>query len=196
MSNRPSTAILFSSSGRDAPVQWLTGSGEPRSGNNSQQPQRADPVASAGERRRSRTETSGRRDSPAGEESRRTARTGLQELLIELEREQLGCDTIENAFFSAPLDVAPRERSAEYRAWQLLQFASLLPAAGFDEALASQGWYSSTYQQHSDRGLAEIKEKPPSSRTCCLQGNWKRWEFTTNRFFTAQPRQQPISLYE
>ena len=89
-------------------------------------------------------------------------RFDFQELLKELEREQLGSSTIENAFFPAPLDVAPRERCREWNAWQMLQFASLLPAAGFDEELASQGWYSSTYQQHSDRGLAEIKEKPPS----------------------------------
>ena len=96
-------------------------------------------------------------------------RFDFQELLKELEREQLGSSTIENAFFPAPLDVAPRERCREWNAWQMLQFASLLPAAGFDEELASQGWYSSTYQQHSDRGLAEIKEKPPSPELAAFQ---------------------------
>lgn len=46
----------------------------------------------------------------------------------------------------------------------MLRFASLLPPAPFDEELASQGWYSAVYKQHSDRGLAELeaKEKPQS----------------------------------
>ena len=46
----------------------------------------------------------------------------------------------------------------------MLRFASLLPPAPFDEELASQGWYSKAYSEHSDRGLAELeaKEKPQS----------------------------------
>jgi hypothetical protein len=97
--------------------------------------------------------------------------TTLQDLLIELQREQLGCDTIENAFYPAPLSVPPREREAEWRAWELLRFASLLPPAPFDEELASQGWYSKAYREHSDRGLAEIeaKEKPPSAELAAFK---------------------------
>ena len=95
----------------------------------------------------------------------------LNELLKELEREQLGSSIIERAFYPAPLTVPPREREAEWRAWELLRFASLLPPAPFDEELASQGWYSKAYREHSDRGLAEIeaKEKPPSAELAAFK---------------------------
>ena len=95
----------------------------------------------------------------------------LQELLKELEREQLGSSIIERAFYPAPLTVPPRERCTEWRAWEQLRFASLLEPAPFDEELASQGWYSAVYREHSDRGLAEIeaKEKPPSSELAAFK---------------------------
>ena len=95
----------------------------------------------------------------------------LNELLKELEREQLGSSIIERAFYPAPLTVPPREREAEWRAWEMLRFASLLPPAPFDEELASQGWYSKAYREHSDRGLAEIeaKEKPPSAELAAFK---------------------------
>ena len=151
---------------------------EPRSGNNSQQPDQSDPVASNGKRRRQQggmDEASERRDSPAGERvsalQGQEARTGLQELLIELEQERLGSSIIERAFYPAPLTVPPRERSAEWRAWEQLRFASLLEPAPFDEELAAQGWYSAVYREHSDRGLAEIeaKEKPPSAELAAFK---------------------------
>ena len=101
----------------------------------------------------------------------REGRSDLQELLKELEREQLGSSIIERAFYPAPLTVPPRERSAEWRAWEQLRFASLLEPAPFDEELAAQGWYSAVYREHSDRGLAEIeaKEKPPSSELAAFR---------------------------
>ena len=149
---------------------------EPRSGDNSQQPDQSDLVASVGKRTgqpSGMAEASARRDPPTGEGigalQGKEARTELRELLIELEQERLGSSIIERAFYPAPLTVPPREREPEWQAWKLLQFASLLPAAGFDEALASEGWYSRTYQQHSDRGLAEIKEKPPSSELAAFK---------------------------
>ena len=98
-------------------------------------------------------------------------RFDLKELLVELEQERLGSSIIERAFYPAPLTVPPRERSAEWRAWEQLRFASLLPPAPFDEELAAQGWYSAVYREHSDRGLAEIeaKEKPPSAELAAFK---------------------------
>ena len=81
-------------------------------------------------------------------------KSDFQKLLIELEQERLGSSIIESAFYPAPLTVPARD--AEWRAWELLRFASLLPSAPFDEELAASGWYSAVYRHHSDRGLAEI----------------------------------------
>ena len=86
----------------------------------------------------------------------REPRFDLKELLVELEQERLGSSIIERAFYPAPLTVPARERSAEWRAWEQLRFASLLPSAPFDEELAASGWYSAVYRHHSDKGLAEI----------------------------------------
>ena len=96
-------------------------------------------------------------------------RFDLKELLIELEQERLGSSIIERAFYPAPLTIPARE--PEYRSWELLRFASLLPSAPFDEELAASGWYSAVYRHHSDRGLAEIeaKEKPPSSELAAFK---------------------------
>ena len=83
-------------------------------------------------------------------------------------RRELGpSETIRRAFFSAPLTVTgahPQRLDAEYRAWELLRFASLLPHMPFDEELAAEGWYSKAFREHSDRGLValEAKEKSPS----------------------------------
>lgn len=96
-------------------------------------------------------------------------RFDLKELLIELEQERLGSSIIERAFYPAPLTIPARD--AEWRAWEQLRFASLLPSAPFDEELAASGWYSAVYRHHSDRGLAEIeaKEKPPSSELAAFK---------------------------
>ena len=96
-------------------------------------------------------------------------RFDLQELLIELEQERLGSPIIERAFYPAPLTIPARD--AEWRAWEQLRFASLLPSAPFDEELAASGWYSAVYRHHSDKGLAEIeaKEKPPSSELAAFK---------------------------
>ena len=96
-------------------------------------------------------------------------RFDLKELLIELEQERLGSSIIERAFYPAPLTIPARD--AEWRAWEQLRFASLLPSAPFDEELAASGWYSAVYRHHSDKGLAEIeaKEKPPSSELAAFK---------------------------
>ena len=144
---------------------------EPRSGDNSQQPDQSDLVASVGKRKSQQSgmaEASARRDPPAGEGisalQGKEARTDLGKLLIELEQERLGSSIIERAFYPAPLTVPSREQGAEWRAWQMLAWASPAGIAPFDEELAASGWYSAVYREHSDKGLAEIeaKEKPPS----------------------------------
>jgi hypothetical protein len=166
---------------------------EPRSRHNSQQPDQSDLVASVGKRKSQQSgmaEASARRDPPAGEGisalQGQEARTGLRELLIELEQERLGSSIIERAFFAAPLTDPPRERSAEWRAWEQLRFASLLPPAEFDEELAAQGWYSAVYHQHSDRGLAEIeaKEKPPSSELAAFKRLEEMGVLTESDFYS------------
>ena len=98
-------------------------------------------------------------------------RFDFQELLKELEREQLGSSIIERAFYPAPLAVPPREREAEWSAWSMLAWASPAGIAPFDEELASQGFYSKVFREHSDRGLAEIeaKEKPPSAELAAFK---------------------------
>ena len=95
----------------------------------------------------------------------------LNELLKELEREQLGSSIIERAFYPAPLTVPPREREAEWSAWSMLAWASPAGIAPFDEELASEGFYSKVFREHSDRGLAEIeaKEKPPSAELAAFK---------------------------
>ena len=95
----------------------------------------------------------------------------LNELLKELEREQLGSSIIERAFYPAPLTVPPREREAEWVAWSMLAWASPAGIAPFDEELASEGFYSKVFREHSDRGLAEIeaKEKPPSAELAAFK---------------------------
>ena len=97
--------------------------------------------------------------------------TTLQDLLKELEREQLGSSTIERAFYPGPLTDPPREREAEWSAWSMLAWASPAGIAPFDEELASQGFYSKVFREHSDRGLAEIeaKEKPPSAELAAFK---------------------------
>jgi hypothetical protein len=119
-------------------------------------------------------------------------RFDLQELLKELEREQLGSSIIERAFYPAPLSVPPREREAEYRAWEQLQFASLLPVAGFDEELAASGWYSAVYREHSDRGLAEIeaKEKPPSAELAAFKQLEQMGVYDQTVFYSPAKAQQ------
>ena len=136
---------------------------EPRSGDNSQQPDQSDLVASVGKRTgqpSGMAEASARRDPPTGEGisalQGKEARTDLGKLLIELEQERLGSSIIERAFFAAPLTVSPREREPEWVAWSMLAWASPAGIAPFDEDLAASGWYSAVYRHHSDRGLAEI----------------------------------------
>ena len=118
--------------------------------------------------------------------------TTLRDLLIELEREQLGSSIIERAFYPAPLTVPPRERSAEWRAWEQLRFASLLEPAPFDEELAAQGWYSAVYREHSDRGLAEIeaKEKPPSSELAAFKRLEEMGVYDQTVFYSPAKAQQ------
>ena len=123
-------------------------------------------------------------------------RFDLKELLIELEQERLGSSIIERAFYPAPLTIPARD--AEWRAWEQLRFASLLPSAPFDEELAASGWYSAVYRHHSDRGLAEIeaKEKPPSSELAAFKQLEQMGVFTnddlylpskaSNGFYTAK----------
>ena len=149
---------------------------EPRSGDNSQQPDQSDLVASVGKRTgqpSGMAEASARRDPPAGEGisalQGKEARTDLGKLLIELEQERLGSSIIERAFYPAPLTVPSREQGAEWRAWQMLAWASPAGIAPFDEDLAASGWYSKVFRQHSDKGLAEIKEKPPSSELAAFK---------------------------
>jgi hypothetical protein len=151
---------------------------EPRSGDNSQQPDQSDLVASVGKRTgqpSGMAEASARRDPPTGEGisalQGKEARTDLGKLLIELEQERLGSSIIERAFYPAPLTVPSREQGAEWRAWQMLAWASPAGIAPFDEDLAASGWYSAVYREHSDKGLAEIeaKEKPPSSELAAFK---------------------------
>ena len=120
----------------------------------------------------------------------------LNELLKELEREQLGSSIIERAFYPAPLTVPPREREAEWVAWSMLAWASPAGIAPFDEELASEGFYSKVFREHSDRGLAEIEaKKNPLLPSLLPSSNSNRWGSTTTRCFTARPR-PPISLYK
>ena len=116
----------------------------------------------------------------------------LQELLKELEREQLGSSIIERAFYPAPLTVPPTEGCTEWRAWEMLRFASLLPPASFDEELASQGWYSKAYREHSDRGLAEIeaKEKPPSAELAAFKQLEQMGVYDQTVFYSPAKAQQ------
>ena len=95
----------------------------------------------------------------------------LNELLKELAEEKLGSSIIERAFYPAPLTDPPREREAEWSAWSMLAWASPAGIAPFDEELASQGFYSKVFREHSDRGLAEIeaKEKPPSAELAAFK---------------------------
>ena len=68
----------------------------------------------------------------------------------------------------------------------MLRFASLLPPAPFDEELASQGWYSAVYRQHSDRGLAELeaKEKPQSEELAAFHKLNAMGVLTQSDFFS------------
>ena len=125
-------------------------------------------------------------------------RFDLKELLIELEQERLGSSIIERAFFAAPLTVSPREREPEWVAWSMLAWASPAGIAPFDEELASQGFYSKVFREHSDKGLAEIeaKEKPPSSELAAFKQLEQMGVFTnddlylpskaSNGFYTAK----------
>ena len=170
---------------------------KPRSGHNSQQPDQSDLVASVGKRKSQQSgmaEASARRDPPAGEGisalQGQEARTGLRELLIELEQERLGSPIIESAFYPAPLTIPARD--AEWRAWELLRFASLLPSAPFDEELAASGWYSAVYRHHSDKGLAEIeaKEKPPSSELAAFKRLEEMGVYDQTVFYSPAKAQQ------
>ena len=172
---------------------------EPRSGHNSQQPDQSDLVASAGRRKSQQSgmaEASARRDPPNGKGvsalQGQEARTELRELLVELEQERLGSEIIERAFFPAPLTDPPREREAEWRAWELLRVASLLPSAPFDEELAASGWYSTVYRQNSDRGLAEIeaKEKPPSAELAAFKQLEQMGVYDQSVFYSPSKAQQ------
>ena len=136
---------------------------------------RAVPNHSESDPQRISTEDAGATGSGLGTQggSGEPADATLGSLLKELYGHDLGSEIIERAFLEQPLTVPVSVAhpvtqgflaDAEYRAWSMLRFASLLPPAPFDEELASQGWYSAVYKQHSDRGLAEIeaKEKPQS----------------------------------
>ena len=170
---------------------------KPRSGHNSQQPDQSNLVSSVGKRKsqqRGMAEASARRDPPAGEGisalQGQEARTGLRELLIELEQERLGSPIIEHAFLAAPLTVAPREREPEWVAWSMLAWASPAGIAPFDEELAASGWYSGIYRQHSDRGLAEIKEKPPSSELAAFKRLEEMGVYDQTVFYSPAKAQQ------
>ena len=117
-------------------------------------------------------------------------KSDFQKLLIELEQERLGSSIIESAFYPAPLTVPARD--AEWRAWELLRFASLLPSAPFDEELAASGWYSAVYRHHSDRGLAEIeaKEKPPSSELAAFKRLEEMGVYDQTVFYSPAKAQQ------
>ena len=117
-------------------------------------------------------------------------RFDLKELLIELEQERLGSSIIERAFYPAPLTVPARD--AEWRAWEQLRFASLLPSAPFDEELAASGWYSAVYRHHSDKGLAEIeaKEKPPSSELAAFKRLEEMGVYDQTVFYSPAKAQQ------
>ena len=109
----------------------------------------------------------------------------LNELLKELEREQLGSSIIERAFYPAHLAVPPRERSAEWSAWEMLAWASPAGIAPFDEDLAAQGWYSAIYRQRSDQGLAEIdaQEKTQAVEVSAFQELNRLGVLTENDYF-------------
>lgn len=118
--------------------------------------------------------------------------TTLQDLLIELQREQLGSSIIERAFYPAPLSVPPREREAEWVAWSMLAWASPAGIAAFDEELASEGFYSKVFREHSDRGLAEIeaKEKPPSSELAAFKRLEEMGVYDQTVFYSPAKAQQ------
>ena len=109
-------------------------------------------------------------------------KSDFQKLLIELEQERLGSSIIESAFYPAPLTVPARD--AEWNAWQMLAWASPAGIAPFDEELASQGWYSAIFREHSDQGLAEIKEKPQSSELAAFKRLEELGVLTQNDFYS------------
>ena len=175
---------------------------EPRSRHNSQQPDQSNLVSSVGKRKSQQSgmaEASARRDPPAGEGisalQGQEDRTGLRELLIELEQERLGSPIIERAFYPAPLTIPARD--AEWRAWEQLRFASLLPSAPFDEELAASGWYSAVYRHHSDKGLAEIeaKEKPPSAELAAFKQLEQMGVYDQSVFFSPAKANHPLNNY-
>ena len=117
------------------------------------------------------------------ERSRRTG-SDLQELLIELERERLGCDTIENAFFPAPQTLR-WGTVVEYMG--VAAFASLLPA------LLTKSWARLVLrcQEHSDEAGGE-QRKTPIFRLAAFK---QLEEMDLRQRFYSQPR-PIISLYE
>ena len=78
----------------------------------------------------------------------------------------------------------------------MLAWASPAGIAPFDEELASKGFYSKIFREHSDRGLAEIKEKPQSSELAAFKqleqlGVFSQSDFylpskASNGFYTAK----------
>ena len=164
--------------------------------------QRAVPNHSKSDPQRISTEDAGANGSGLGTQGspEEPADATLGSLLKELYGHDLGSEIIERAFLEQPLTVPVSVAhpvtqgflaDAEYRAWSMLRFASLLPPAPFDEELASQGWYSAVYRQHSDRGLAELeaKEKPQSEELAAFHKLNEMGVLTQSDFYSPSKAQ-------
>ena len=188
------------------PLQARTNTGCDHSSLCDQEPkgplQRAVPNHSESDPQRISTEDAGTTGSGLGTQggSGEPADATLGSLLKELYGHDLGSEIIERAFLEQPLTVPVSVAhpvtqgfllDAEYRAWSMLRFASLLQPAPFDEELASQGWYSAVYRQHSDRGLAEIeaKEKPQSEELAAFHKLNEMGVLTQSDFYSPSKAQ-------